>query len=150
LKGVDSFCGTTSALPNISLDAADNTVRVNNLSLQIEKSPYRGSFAKCNVDVYEHLDNIYTVAWKKRILGRYDKKGRLYLQGSAPQRCDQENKRQGERSPRPSADPAGSVPVALHRSQQVSHNNVQQWPRSTSLNAKPKTKHLTCYENRTS
>lgn len=56
--------------------AADNTVRVNGLVLQIEESRYRSSFAKCKVDVFEHLDDIYSVVWKGRTLGRYDKNGK--------------------------------------------------------------------------
>jgi transposase len=55
--------------------ANDNTVRVNNLTLQIEKSPFRQHFAKCRVDVLEHLDDTYTVVWQKRVIGRYDSQG---------------------------------------------------------------------------
>ena len=55
---------------------ADNTVRIKGLSLQIERSPYRVSFARCKVDVYEHLDSSYSVIWKKRFLGRYDAEGK--------------------------------------------------------------------------
>lgn len=54
---------------------ADNTVRVDGLNLQIEKSLYRISFAKCKVDIYSHLDKTYSVVWKKRIIGRYNEKG---------------------------------------------------------------------------
>ena len=65
---------------------ADNTVRVDGLSLQIEKSPYRISFAKCKVDIYNHLDHTYSVVWKKRIIGRYNEKGEVinYNGGAAP------------------------------------------------------------------
>jgi transposase len=55
--------------------ANDNTVRVNNLVLQLEKSPFREHFAKCQVDVFEHLDGTYTVVWKKRAIGRFDAQG---------------------------------------------------------------------------
>jgi len=57
------------------LVANDNTVRVNNLSLQLEKSRFREHFAKCRVDVFEHLDATYTVVWSKRVIGRYDAQG---------------------------------------------------------------------------
>jgi len=57
--------------------AADNTVRANNAVLQIEESAYRISFAKCKVDVHQHLDGTYTVVWKNRIVGRYSKNGTL-------------------------------------------------------------------------
>ena len=65
---------------------ADNTVKVNNLILQIEKSLYRVSFAKCKVDVYEHLNGTYTIIWKKKILGHYNKEGTLidYIGGQPP------------------------------------------------------------------
>ena len=56
---------------------ADNTVRVNGLVLQIEQSPYRISFARCKVDIYEHLDGTYSIIWKKRVLGRYNAEGKL-------------------------------------------------------------------------
>lgn len=57
------------------LVANDNTVRVNNLRLQLEKSRFREHFAKCRVDVFEHLDASYTVVWSKRVIGRYDAQG---------------------------------------------------------------------------
>jgi hypothetical protein len=52
--------------------ANDNTLRVNNLTLQLEKSRFRDHFAKCRVDVFEHLEGTYAVIWKKRVIGRYD------------------------------------------------------------------------------
>jgi len=55
--------------------ANDNTVRVNNLTLQLEKSRFRDHFAKCQVDVFEHLDGTYAVVWKKRLIGRDDPQG---------------------------------------------------------------------------
>jgi transposase len=67
----------------------DNTVRVNNLILQIEKSPYRQHFCKCKVDVFEHLNGEYSVVWNKREIGRYDEKGKsLFKNGSHPQALD--------------------------------------------------------------
>ncbi|MCP4683644.1 MAG: ISNCY family transposase [Desulfobacterales bacterium] len=62
----------------------DNTVRVNNLYLQIEKSPFREHFYKCKVDVYEHLNSTYSVVWQKRNIGRYDKHGKLIEAGRQP------------------------------------------------------------------
>lgn len=63
---------------------ADNTVRVNGLVFQIEKSPYRICFARCKVDIYEHLDGTYSVVWKKRVLGRYNAEGKLIYQNKGP------------------------------------------------------------------
>ncbi|MFZ5448516.1 MAG: ISNCY family transposase [Thermodesulfobacteriota bacterium] len=59
--------------------ANDNTVRVNNLTLQLEKSRFRDHFAKCQVDVFEHLDDTSAVVWKKRVLGRCDSQGRALI-----------------------------------------------------------------------
>jgi transposase len=53
----------------------DNTVHVNNLTLQIPKSAYRSHFVKCEVDVLEHLEGGYSVVWKKRVIGKYDAVG---------------------------------------------------------------------------
>lgn len=63
--------------------AADNTVRANAMIFQIEASPYRASFTKCSVDVFEHLDGNYSVVWKGRTIGRYDCEAAT-LGGSAP------------------------------------------------------------------
>ena len=63
--------------------AADNTVRANSLVFQIEESLYRSSFAKCRVDVFEHLDGGYSIVWKGRTIGQYDRKAKA-LGGAAP------------------------------------------------------------------
>jgi transposase len=68
--------------------ANDNTVRVNNLILQLEKSPFRPHFAKCLVDVLEHLDGTYTVIWKKRPVGRYDAQGQAIRENPGGQPPD--------------------------------------------------------------
>jgi len=72
--------------------AADNTVRVNKLVLQIEKSPYRTSFARCQVEVFQHLDGTYSVDWQHRCVGRYDVEGKKLLAGPPP--VPQRGKRQ--------------------------------------------------------
>ena len=64
--------------------ANDNTVRVNHLILQLEKSRFRDHFAKCQVDVFEHLDGTYAVVWKKRVIGRYDSQGQTLNPGGQP------------------------------------------------------------------
>ncbi len=64
--------------------AADNTIRVDNLVLQIERSPFRTSFAKCEVEVYQHLNGTYSVDWKGRCVGRYDDKGEKLSEGPPP------------------------------------------------------------------
>ena len=64
------------ALRHARQAASDNTVRVNGLVLQIERSRFRTSFAQCEVEVYEHLNGTYTIDWKGRRIGRYDSRGR--------------------------------------------------------------------------
>jgi hypothetical protein len=62
--------------------ANDNTVRVNNLSLQIEKLRFRDLFAKCRIEILKHVNGNYAVIWKKRVIGRYDQNGQAL--GSNP------------------------------------------------------------------
>jgi transposase len=59
--------------------ANDNTVRVNHLTLQLEKSRFRDHFVKCQVEVFEHLNGTYAVVWKKRVIGRYDSQGQALI-----------------------------------------------------------------------
>jgi len=68
--------------------ANDNTVRVNNLRLQLEKSPFRAHFVKCQVEVLEHLDGTYSVLWKKRAIGRYDPQGQAIKENPGGQPPD--------------------------------------------------------------
>ena len=41
----------------------------------LSRPGFRHHFAKCRVDVLEHLDGTYAVIWKKRVIGRYDHNG---------------------------------------------------------------------------
>jgi len=50
---------------------SDNTVQWNNRVLQIEKSKFRISFAKCKVTVHEHLDGKISVVYGQHVIGRY-------------------------------------------------------------------------------
>ncbi len=49
----------------------DNTVRVENRVLQIEKSRWRGTLAGCRVTVCEHLDGGLSVLYGPHVVGRY-------------------------------------------------------------------------------
>jgi hypothetical protein len=49
----------------------DNTVRIANRTLQIEKTPWRGTLAKCRVLVCEHLDGTWSVFYGPHRVGRY-------------------------------------------------------------------------------
>jgi transposase len=106
--------------------ANDNTVRVNNLTLQIEKSPFRQHFAKCRVDVLEHPDDTYTVVWQKRAIGRYDSRGQtlsinpggqppdprsLALMGPGKRSRKEKRKPEAPPLPRPSPGCSGRSPA---------------------------------------
>jgi len=53
----------------------DNTVRYENLCLQIPQQTFRFSLARCRVLVCEHLDQTITVHYSHHVLGRYDALG---------------------------------------------------------------------------
>ena len=53
----------------------DNTVRYDNLCLQIPQQTFRFSLARCRVLVCEHLDHTMTVHYANHVLGRYDAAG---------------------------------------------------------------------------
>jgi len=55
--------------------APDNTIRWNNLILQIEPSKFRCSFAKSKVTVHEHLDQMITVVYGPHIIGKFNSNG---------------------------------------------------------------------------
>ena len=53
----------------------DNTVRVANLCLQIERTSWRNSLAGCRVKVHQHFDDTFTIVYAGRIVGRYSAEG---------------------------------------------------------------------------
>lgn len=53
----------------------DNTVQVENRSLQIEKTPWRATLAGCRVTVYEHLDGTLSIGYGPHVVGRYTAEG---------------------------------------------------------------------------
>jgi transposase len=61
----------------------DNTVSFQCLTLQIEPSELRISFAKCRVTVHQHLDQTLSITYGPHLLGRYNSEGRL-LKNSKP------------------------------------------------------------------
>jgi transposase len=76
----------------------DNTVSVQNLSLQIEPVRWRGTLAGCSVIAHQHLDGSFSLSYGPHCLGRYDAAG-LPVQekaskelsrgrGTAPFRCN--------------------------------------------------------------
>jgi hypothetical protein len=56
--------------------AADNTVTVGGLRLQIAPQSSRWSYAKCRVKVCEHLDGRWSVRYGPHVLGWYAANGR--------------------------------------------------------------------------
>jgi len=56
----------------------DNTVRIANRTLQIEKAKWRGTLAKCRVLVCEHLDGSWSVHYGPHLAGRYAADGSRY------------------------------------------------------------------------
>ena len=54
----------------------DNTVQLDAVRLQIEKQPGRATCAGLTVTLRRHLDGTHSVLWGKRVLGRYDARGR--------------------------------------------------------------------------
>ena len=66
----------------------DNTVRFENLTLQIEAQPFRYSLARCRVLVCRHLDGTLSLYYGQHRLGRYDAAGaRRPTKTAPPARC---------------------------------------------------------------
>jgi transposase len=53
----------------------DNTVSFQNLALQIERVPWRGTLAGCNVMVHQHLDGDLSLTYGPHRLGQYTAQG---------------------------------------------------------------------------
>jgi hypothetical protein len=56
--------------------ARDNTVQLESVRMQIDKQPGRATCAGLTVTLRRHLDGTHSVLWGKRLLGRYDARGR--------------------------------------------------------------------------
>ena len=53
----------------------DNTVSIQNLSLQIERVRWRATLAGCSVTVHQHLDGTFTITYGPQRLGHYSATG---------------------------------------------------------------------------
>ena len=53
----------------------DNTVRFQDLCLQIERQSWRGTLAGCSVIVHQHLDGRLSLTYGPHRLGRYTNEG---------------------------------------------------------------------------
>ena len=60
----------------------DNTVRIANLCLQIERTSWLNSLAGCRVKVHQHFDETYTILYAGRIVGRYSSEGAPLVEGT--------------------------------------------------------------------
>ncbi len=60
----------------------DNTVHIANRTLQIEKTQWRNTLAKCHVLVCEHLDGTWSVFYGPHRVGRYAPDGSRYRAAS--------------------------------------------------------------------
>jgi len=60
----------------------DNCVEFEKRHLQIPKSAWRLSYAKCRVKVYERLDETLSIGHGPHILGYYDAQGSLLVKGA--------------------------------------------------------------------
>jgi transposase len=62
--------------------ANDNCIEFRNGRWQIPPTPWRYTFAKCRVKVYEHLDGTLSIGHGPHTLGHYDAHGRLLVSPS--------------------------------------------------------------------
>jgi len=53
----------------------DNTVKFQNLILQIDRQSWRATLSGCRVTVYQHLDNTISIGFGARTVGRYSSDG---------------------------------------------------------------------------
>jgi len=63
----------------------DNTVRLQNLTLQIEPVQWRGTLAGCSVTAHQHLDGTLSLRYGPHCLGRYDAAGAPLPAKTSPQ-----------------------------------------------------------------
>ena len=65
----------------------DNTVRIANLCLQIERTSWRSSLAGCRVKVHQHFDETFTILYAGRVVGRYSADGTSIEQPIEPKKA---------------------------------------------------------------
>ena len=65
----------------------DNTVRIANLCLQIERTSWRNSLAGCHVKVHQHFDDTFTVLYAGRLVGRYSAQGAELEEPARPKKA---------------------------------------------------------------
>jgi transposase len=75
----------------------DNTVRVANLCLQIERTSWRSSLAGCRVKVHQHFDDTFTILYAGRVVGRYSSEGEPMDDGTGKKKAMEKWKSQKSR-----------------------------------------------------
>jgi hypothetical protein len=55
--------------------AKDNTVRLEDRTWQIERTPWRGTLAGCRVTICEHLEGGVSIVYGPHVVGRYTGQG---------------------------------------------------------------------------
>lgn len=83
----------------------DNTVRLQNLVLQIERVGWRATLAGCNVIVHQHLDGSLSISYGPQRLGRYNAQGELLRQATPAV-----EKTPGGKVPKPTFPPGLEIP----------------------------------------
>ena len=64
----------------------DNTVKYNNLTLQIDRQSWRRSMDGCRVTVYQHLNKTITIGFGPQEIGKYSSDGRALNRSVSKQR----------------------------------------------------------------
>lgn len=78
----------------------DNTVHLGSCILQIEKTAWRATLARCRVTVYQHLDGTWSIGYGPHLLGTYNREG-LPLQFERPQPLGKRESLRSSLLPRP-------------------------------------------------
>src|SRR6516165_6611032 len=87
----------------------DNTVSFQNLGLQIEQVPWRGTLASCNVTVHQHLDGTISLTHGPHRLGRYNPQG-VALTATQNAAANAVEKTRGGKVPKPTFPPRLEIP----------------------------------------
>ena len=74
----------------------DNTVSFQNVSLQIERVPWRATLAGCQVTVHQHLDARLSITHGPHVLGRYTAEGAAQVTTKMPPQRAVEKTRGGK------------------------------------------------------
>ena len=94
----------------------DNTVSFQNLGLQIEQVPWRGTLASCNVTVHQHLDGTISLTHGPHRLGHYNPQG-VALTATQNAAANAVEKTRRGKVPKPTFPPRLEIPPRARDSQ---------------------------------